>query len=444
MQHFSLAWDPAETVWQKPEPRKSDMESPSKNVIGGNETRTLGLRANLPQFVLFSVLTLWIGWFLGMERVVVPLLARDYFHVSSFVLVMSFIVSFGFTKAILNMLAGRWSDRLGRRPVLILGWLLGVPVPFILIFAPDWSWVVAANILMGFNQAMTWTMTVTSKIDLVGPVNRGLALGINEFTGYVGQASGGVITGLLASYYGQRPYPFYFGFSAVLLGLAFSFFLARETSEHAQLEAKMINNPSDRRSFLDIFAQATWRNRTLFSCSQAGLVEKFTDTLVWAVYPLFLAAERINLLDIALIVALYQMVWGVSQLFTGILSDRIGRKPPIVSGMWLMAAGILLAAHGGSVLFFYLSSIVVGFGMALVYPVLLASVSDVARPEERGGSLGVYRLWRDSGYGFGALAMGIIADASGIVSAFYFSALALFLSGFLVLSFMKETWRRRR
>ncbi len=318
-------------------------------------------------------------------------------------------------------------------------------MPFVLIFAPDWSWVVIGNILMGFNQALTWTMTVTSKIDLVGPVNRGLALGINEFAGYVGQASGGVITGLLASYYGLRLYPFYFGFAVVLLGLAFSFFLAGETREHAQLEGKMTNNPaSHRRSFFDIFALTTWRDRTLFSCSQAGLVEKFTDTLVWALFPLFLVAERVNLLNIALIVGLYQMVWGVSQLFTGVLSDRIGRKPPIVLGMWLMAVGILLAAHGGSVLSFYLSSIVVGFGMALVYPVLLASVSDVARPEERGGSLGVYRLWRDSGYGFGALAMGIIADASGIVSAFYFSALALFLSGFLVLSFMKETWRRRR
>jgi MFS family permease len=404
----------------------------------------LGLRANLPQFVLFSVLTLWIGWFLGMERVVVPVLASDYFHVSSFVLVMSFIASFGFTKAILNMFAGRWSDGVGRRPVLILGWLLGIPVPFILIFAPDWSWVVAVNILMGFNQALTWTMTVTSKIDLVGPSNRGLALGINEFAGYVGQASGGVISGLLAAYYGLRPYPFYFGLAVVLLGLAFSFLLARETKGHAQLEARMNNNPSDRKSFFGIFATTTWRDRTLFSCSQAGLVEKFTDTLVWALYPLFLVAERVSVLDVALIVGVYQLVWGVSQLFTGVLSDRIGRKPPIVSGMWLMSVGILLAARGGSVPYFYLSSVVVGLWMALVYPVLLAVVADVARPEDRGGSLGVYRFWRDSEYGFGAAAMGIIADASGMVSAFYFSTLALLLSGFLVLIFMKETLHRQR
>jgi MFS family permease len=283
--------------------------APSGDQMSYGGTR-LGLRANLPQFVLFSVLTLWIGWFLGMERVVVPVLASDYFHVSSFVLVMSFIASFGFTKAILNMFAGRWSDGVGRRPVLILGWLLGIPVPFILIFAPDWSWVVAVNILMGFNQALTWTMTVTSKIDLVGPSNRGLALGINEFAGYVGQASGGVISGLLAAYYGLRPYPFYFGLAVVLLGLAFSFLLARETKGHAQLEARMNNNPSDRKSFFGIFATTTWRDRTLFSCSQAGLVEKFTDTLVWALYPLFLVAERVSVLDVALIVGVYQLVWG--------------------------------------------------------------------------------------------------------------------------------------
>lgn len=397
------------------------------------------MRANLPQFALFSVLTLWIGWFLGMERVVVPLLSEDVFHVSSFVLATSFIAAFGFTKAILNMLAGRWSDRLGRKPILVLGWLVGIPVPFILIFAPSWSWVVLANILMGFNQAMTWTMTVTAKVDLVGPSNRGLALGIDEFAGYIGQASGGVITGFVGAYYGLRPYPFYFGLASVILGLVFSVFLVRETRGHASLEAETGDSRQARRRFFDVFASGTWRDQTLFSFSQAGLAEKFADTLFWAMYPVLLLAKGMDVVSIAFVVGLYLVTWGVSQLFTGLLSDRIGRKPPIVGGMWLMSFGIFVAANASSEPYFYLSSLLTGFGMALVYPVLLAGVADVAHPEERGAALGVYRFWRDSGYGFGALFIGVVADLSGMVSAFYFVALILLASGALAAALMKET-----
>lgn len=402
-------------------------------------SRRLGLRANLSQFLLFSVLTVWIGWFLGMERVVVPPLAKDVFHVESFILIMSFIASFGFSKAILNMFAGSWSDRYGRKRILVSGWLLGIPIPFILLSAPDWSWIVFANILMGFNQALTWTMTVTSKVDLIGASNLGLALGINEFSGYVGQATGGVITGFLAASYGFRPYPFYFGLASVVLGLAFSLLLAKETRDYALQEAEMMQRSATKKKFLDIFAFTTWRNRTLFACSQAGLVEKFTDTLVWGVYPLFLITRQVNLVTVGLIVGLYQMVWGLFQLFTGPLSDRIGRKTPIVVGMWVMTAGIALAASSSSLPMYYISSIVTGIGMALVYPVLMASVSDVAHPEERGASLGVYRLWRDSGYGFAAIFLGVVADTSGMVSSFYLSALMLFTSGLLVLIFMRET-----
>lgn len=406
----------------------------------------LGLRANLPQFLLFSVLTLWIGWFLGMERVVVPILAKDSFQISSFILIMSFIATFGFTKAILNMVSGRWSDKIGRKPVLILGWILGLPVPIILILAPSWSWVVIANVLMGFNQALTWTMTVTSKIDLVGPKNRGLALGINEFSGYFGQASGGVITGFLASSYGLRPYPFYFGLATVLLGLTFSLAFVKESRGHAIQEDFLsseknvrTSNDAKRKSFFEIFSLTSWKDRTLLSASQAGLVEKFTDTLVWAMFPLFLITKGIDVLTIGLIVGLYQTVWGISQLFTGALSDRIGRKFPIVSGMWIMSLGIFLAAYTDSILGFYLSAVVSGFGMALTYPVLLAVVADVAGPKERGSYLGVYRFWRDSGYGFAALLLGAIADYYGIMSSFYLSSLLLFFSGSLVMVLMKET-----
>lgn len=361
---------------------------------------------------------------------------------------MSFIATFGFTKAILNMLAGRWSDRFGRKPVLVLGWLFGIPVPFLLIFAASWNWVVLANVLLGVNQALTWTMTVTSKIDLVGPANRGLALGINEFSGYMGQASGGVITGYLAASYGLRPFPFYFGLASVFLGLTLSLSLGKETRDYALAEGKnevMDSQPAGqagKKKLADIFASVSWRDRTLFSCSQAGLVEKFTDTLVWAIYPLFLAARHIDIIAVALIVGLYQVVWGVSQLFTGALSDRAGRKPLIVAGMWLMSLGILAATFGDQLILFVVSSIVAGLGMALVYPVLLAAVSDVAHPNERGAMLGVYRFWRDSGYGFGALLLGIVADASGIIYVFYFTALALFVSGMVALALMRETLRR--
>ncbi len=375
-----------------------------------------------------------------------PLLGKDVFHISSFILLMSFIATFGFTKAILDVIAGRWSDKLGRRPVLIIGWTVGLPIPFILIYGSDWSWIVFANVLMGLNQALTWTMTVTSKVDLVGQKNRGFALGINEAAGYLGQASGGVITGLLAVSFGLKPVPFYFGLAAVVLGLIFSLTLAKETRGYARREVilqgggeKRDQNDKAGRNFFQIFAETTWRNKTLFACSQAGLVEKFTDTLVWGLYPLFLVSLNLDLVTVALVAGLYQTVWGVSQLVTGALSDRVGRKPPIVAGMWIMALGIALAATVRQIPFFYFASAVIGFGMALVYPVLLATVADAAHPTERGTVLGVYRLWRDSGYGFGAVFLGLVADIFGMVSAFYFGAFLLFASGLVALVFQKET-----
>lgn len=431
----------------------------------------LGLRANLSQFVLFSILTLWIGWFLGMERVVVPIMGTDIFHISSLLLITSFIAVFGFTKAILNMIAGRWSDKIGRKPVLVLGWVVGLPIPFILIFAPSWFWVVIANVLMGFNQGLAWTMTVTSKIDIVGPKRRGLALGINEFSGYIGQSTGILIAGFIAASYGLRPFPFVFGLFTVMLGLTFSIALAKETRGYTKLEAdnsapqlgqqspsegvdkvqdqKISENTLDanqdgrKSTFLEILTLTSWRSKTLLSLSQAGLVEKFTDTLLWAVYPLFLVARGVDLITIMFVVGLYQAVWGVLQLVTGHLSDKVGRKPAIVGGMWVMSIGIYLATlEASNIASLYLSSIIIGSGMALVYPVLLASVSDVAEPRDRGAVLGIYRLWRDSGYGFGAIFIGLIADSFGILSTFYFSSLALFLSGIIALILMKETLKR--
>jgi MFS family permease len=376
-----------------------------------------------------------------MERVVVPILAKEVFLISSFLLLMSFIATFGFAKAILNLFAGRWSDRFGRKSILVSGWLVGIPIPFILLYAPTWSWVILANVLMGFSQALTWTMTVTANTDLAGPSHRGFALGINEFAGYIGQASGGVITGFLAGSFGLSPYPFYFGLASVLLGLSLSALLAKETRSHAVLEARTaeLGGVSQGRIRSSrTFASATWGNRTLLACNQAGLVEKFTDTLVWGAYPVILVARDFDFVTIGLIVGLYQVVWGVSQLFTGALSDHVGRKPPIVIGMWLMSGGVAAASLAGSLTLLYASSFVTGFGMALVYPTLLAGVADVAHPEERGTALGVYRFWRDSGYGFAALFLGVVADLSGIVSAFYVCAFMLFASGSVVLVLMRE------
>lgn len=401
----------------------------------------LGLRANLPQFILYSVLTLWIGWFLGMERVVVPILATDVFSVSSIILLLSFIATFGFSKAILNLIAGRWSDRFGRKRVLISGWLVGLPVPLILLYAPAWSWVVMANVLMGFSQALTWTMTQTSGVDLLGQADSGLSHGVNEFSGYAGQATGGVITGFLAGSFGLRPYPFYFGLFTVILGLAFSAIWVKESRHHAAFEATTMGSSlgkKDSGGLLKSFASATWGSRTLLACNQAGLIEKFTDTLVWGIYPLFLADRGFGIVTIGLIVGLYQLVWGISQLFTGVLSDRIGRKMLIVSGMWLMCIGIGMATYDGSSGFLFASAAVTGLGMAFVYPTLLAAVTDEAHPSERGTKLGGYRFWRDSGYGYGALFIGLVANSLGILSAFYFSMILLFASGIVVLVFMRS------
>jgi MFS family permease len=378
-----------------------------------------------------------------MERVVVPILGKNVFLVSSFVLLMSFIATFGFSKAILNLFAGRLSDKVGRKWIQIAGWVGGIPIPFILLYAPSWSWVVIANVLMGFNQALTWTMTVNSTIDLVGPTNRGFALGINEFSGYIGQASGGLFTGFLAGSFGLRPYPFYFGLATVALGLFFSLVWAKESRGHALLEATTmeVDSVEGKIGPFRTFADASWGNRSLLACNQAGLVEKFTDTLVWGVYPVLLVARGFDLVTIGLIVGLYQVVWGVSQLFTGAFSDRVGRKPPIVAGMWLMSAGIGTAMCASTLPLLYTSSIVTGFGMALVYPTLLAAVADAIKPRERGAALGVYRFWRDSGYGWGALFLGIAADLLGVGFAFYASISMLFASGLLVLALMKETRR---
>lgn len=433
---------------------RGNQEAPA----GRTDAPVLGLRANLGQFSLLAAITGGVGLVVGAERVVVPVLAKADFGIASFLATLAFIVSFGFVKATLNLLAGRLADRVGRKPLLVVGWVVAVPVPFMIIFAPSWAWVVAANVLVGVNQGLAWSMTVSGKIDLVGPRRRGFAMGINEFSGYAGVSLGGYLGGYLGGVYGLRVAPFLFILGVVGVALLTSLLLVRETLPYTRLEAQQHPLPSpgglsrtssdqvvqERPSFWAIFMLTTWRDRALFATSQAGLIEKFTDTLVWGLFPLYFAQRGLAPAPIGAVVAAYTGTWAVLQIYTGHLTDRIGRKWPIAVGMWLAAGGIVIVAAEGILFWWVVGAVLMGIGMALLYPTLLAAVSDVAHPSWRSTSLGVYRFWRDSGYAFGALAIGGVADALGLLSGFWFAALIMTISGALVALLMYETLPQRR
>jgi MFS family permease len=417
----------------------------------------LGLRPNLGQFSLLATITCGVGLVVGAERVVVPVLAKQDFGVASFLATLAFIVSFGFVKAALNLVAGRLADHFGRKPLLVLGWVIALPVPFLIIFAPSWGWVVAANVLLGMNQGLAWTMTVTSKIDLVGPKQRGFALGINEFSGYAGVSLGGFVGGYLGGVFGLRVAPFLFVLGVILIMLLASRLFVRETRHFTHLETRQAAHNSQhqqpnaeaeqaqpRPSLAAIFGLTTWGDRALAACSQAGLIEKFTDTLAWGLFPLYFASRGLSPVAIGAVVAAYTGTWAVLQIYTGHLTDRIGRKWPIASGMWLAAGGIALVALTATLVVWVVGAVLMGVGMALLYPTLLAAVSDVARQRGAATSLGVYRLWRDGGYAFGAIAIGIVADAFGLLAGFWFAAAIMTVSGCLVALLMYETLPSRR
>jgi MFS family permease len=388
----------------------------------------------------------------GLERTVVPLIAADDFGLASRSAILSFLISFGIVKALSNLFAGRMSDRLGRKRILVAGWLAGLPVPFLIIFAPAWSWIVFANVLLGINQGLCWSTTVIMKIDLVGPRRRGLAMGLNEFAGYLAVSLAALLTGYLAGAYGLRPAPFYPGIAFAVLGLLLSGLFVRETQPHARLEAELRAGPSDpgglnpgrKPSFAQILLLTSWKDRALFASSQAGMVNNLNDGMVWGLVPLFLAGAGLPLEGIGLVAAVYPGVWGISQLLTGALSDWLGRKWMIASGMWVQALGIGLFIAGRAFPFWLGGSILLGIGTALVYPTLLAAVSDVAHPEWRASAVGVYRLWRDGGYAVGALLSGILADALGISVAMLAIAALTFISGAIVAAVMYETLPRGR
>jgi MFS family permease len=405
----------------------------------------LGLRANWRQFVLLVIINAFVGGMVGIERTTLPLLAQQDFGLASRTAILSFLISFGVIKALANLFAGRMGDRFGRKRVLVAGWLIGLPVPLLVIFAPGWGWIVFANALLGINQGLCWSTTVIMKIDLVGPRQRGLAMGLNEASGYLAVSASALLAGYLATTYALRPQPFLAGVAFALCGLLLSLFFVRESHAHAALEAQQVQAQSSTHeaaaapTFREIVVLTSWKNRTLFAASQAGLVNNLNDGLSWGLFPLYFAAAGLDVARIGILVATYPAVWGVGQLATGALSDRLGRKGLIAAGMWVQAGGLFLILAVQSFWLWLMGAVLLGVGTAMVYPTLLAAVSDVAHPSWRASAVGVYRLWRDSGYAVGALLAGVIADLLGIPWAIGVVGALTFLSGVLVALLMRET-----
>jgi MFS family permease len=405
----------------------------------------LGLRANLAQFVLLVAVNALVGGTLGQERTVVPLLADRAFHLTGYTAALTFIVAFGVVKAATNFFAGTLADRFGRKPVLVAGWLVALPVPAMLIWAPSWWLVVAANVLLGVNQGLTWSTTVNMKIDLVGPARRGLAMGLNEAAGYGAVAVTALATGWLASSHGLRPAPFLLGAAYIALGLGMSTLAVRETRGHARLEAAGRVAP-DAALHADLTTRqvavlTSFREKALSAASQAGMVNNLNDGLAWGLFPLLFATHALTVGQIGALAALYPAVWGAGQLVTGALSDRWGRKWLIATGMWTQAAALGLTALGTTFGTWASAAVLLGAGTAMVYPTLLAAIGDVAHPAWRARSVGVYRLWRDGGFAVGALLAGVVADAFGIVAAIWVVAALTAGSGGVVAGRMYETHR---
>lgn len=439
----------------------------------------LGLKPNINQFLLLILVNAFVGAMIGLEQTVVPLLGKEEFGLESNVLVLSFIATFGIVKAVLNLFAGNLSDRWNRKKVLVLGWLFGIPVPLILLFAPTWNWILVANVMLGVNQGLAWSMTVNMKIDLVGKEKRGLALGLNEFAGYIAVAIVGFVTGYIAAAYGLKPYPFYLGIAFSLLGLIISTVLVRDTSRYTELELRQDREEELKRgqlrsqeeegdessepvekssreksdairnynpitkndlSFRQVFFETSWKNRSLLAASQAGLVNNLIFGVTWGLFTLYFVSYGISVSDTAFLKALHPGVWGFLQLATGPLSDNVGRKRLIYPGMIVQAAGIWIILFSASSYFgLIIGMSLLGVGTALVYPTLLAAISDIANPQWRATSLGVYRFWRDLGFVFGAVGIGFIADSFDLNIAIQTVAWIALGSGIFVLLAMRET-----
>ena len=414
----------------------------------------LGLKENLPQFALLVGVNALVGGLVGQERTVLPLLAEQEFALPGYTAMLTFIVAFGITKALVNYFAGTLADRFGRKPVLLVGWLFGLPVPLLLMFAPTWGWVVFANVLLGVNQGLAWSVTVIMKIDLVGPHKRGTAMGFNEAAGYGAVAAAAWATGLIAETAGLRPAPFFLGLAFAGLGLGLSALFVRETAGHVAQEVALRSRPApgpthDSTNGHDgdlnkrqVFALATWRDRSLSAASQAGLVNNLNEGMAWGLFPVFFALSGLGVGTVGQLVAIAPGVWGVGQLFTGALSDRVGRKWLIAAGQFTEAAGLLIIAFGESFAIWAVGSALFGAGNAMAYPTLIATIGDVAHPSWRGAAVGVYRLWRDLGFAVGAVLAGALADLYSLVTAIVVVAAITAASGLDVALRMRETHPR--
>lgn len=399
----------------------------------------LGIRANLGQFALLVAINALVGGMLGQERTLLPLLAKDEFGLTGFTAALTFIVAFGLVKSATNLIAGALSDRYGRKPVLVTGWMIGLPVPFLLMWAPSWGWVVAANVLLGINQGLTWSTTVIMKIDLAGPQRRGLAMGLNEAAGYLAVAGTALGTGYLAARYGLRPEPFYLGVAFAGLGLGLSALAVEETRAHVDHEAKTVSPRQETMSTKRVFAETSLHNPSLQAVSQAGLVNNLNDGMAWGLLPLIYAAAGLTVAQIGIVAATYPAVWGLGQLATGAWSDRIGRKSLIVAGMLIQAAAIAVIAVGESFATWVTAAAALGVGTAMVYPTLLAAVGDAAHPNWRASAVGVYRFWRDAGFALGAILTGTVADLVNPRAAVWVVSALTLASGVLVAARMSET-----
>jgi MFS family permease len=411
---------------------------PAASHASGTGAIALGLSANWRQFALLVLINAFVGGMVGIERTVVPLIGAEEFRIESTTLIISFIISFGVVKACANLVSGQFADSWGRKRVLVIGWLLGLPVPFMIIAAPAWEWIIAANVLLGLSQGFAWSMTVIMKIDLVGPKDRGLAVGLNEFAGYLAVGLTAFLTGYLASRYGLRPVPIYVGVFYAVAGTILSILVVRDTRYYVRLEAGGAPLEVEVISFGEVFKRTSFKDRNLFAASQAGLVNNLNDGMSWGIFPLFFMSLGLGVERIGVLKAAYPIVWGVGQVVTGPLTDRWGRKGLIVTGMWVQAAALFLTALSGTFAWWFVASVLLGLGTAMVYPSLIAAVSDASHPTWRARSLSVYRFWRDLGYAIGALSAGLIADRFGFVAAILAIGALTFISGALVAVAMRE------
>lgn len=416
----------------------------------GERPIELGLRANAAQFTILVAINALVGGMVGQQQTVLPLLAEAEFGLTGYTSMFTYVIAFGISKAIANYFAGTWSDRYGRKPVLIAGWLVAVPVPLMLIWAPDWGWVVAANVLLGVNQGLTWSTTVIMKIDLVGPRQRGLAMGLNEAAGYGAVAVTSMLAGYLAAEFGLRPAPFLLGLTYTALALGLSTLAVRETRDYARAEAATHVARADGRhdhlhrglSDREVFLQTSFREPALSSASQAGLVNNLNFGLSWGLFPLLFAGSGLPVEQVGLLFALYPAVWGIGQLFTGAVSDRWGRKPLITAGMLTQAAALAVIATADGFALWAAGAMLLGAGTAMVYPTLLAAIGDVAHPDWRGRAVGIYRVWRDLGYAVGALLGGVVADLWSLRAAVWVAAGVSIVSALVVAFRMYETLHR--